>query len=109
MSTAFRNRVIDGKARASGSNAASVPGAGWFAPWVLRPKRGLPQHSHTTLQPCPACKCCAVWRWREHSALAQIPAPHPPEFRPIFSERSIPDSGRGQSPPLIPRMAARPP
>ncbi len=54
--------------------ASIVPGSRMSAPWVLRPKRGLPQFNHTTLQPCLACKCCAVWNWRERPLRAKTAA-----------------------------------
>ena len=56
------------------AQAAKLPGSRMSAPWILRSKRGLPQHSHTTLQPGPVRKCCAVWRWRERPLRAKTAA-----------------------------------
>ena len=54
--------------------ASIVPGSRMSAPWILRSRRGLPQFNHTTLRPCLACKCCAVWNWRERPLQAETAA-----------------------------------
>ena len=54
--------------------ASIVPGSRMSAPWILRSRRGLPQFNHTTLRPCQACKCCAVWNWRERPLQAKTAA-----------------------------------
>ena len=92
MSTAFRFRVTDSKARAICRNAANVPGAGAkprtdYAVRAMRqgrlnaPKRDVP---------------------------AQILAHLLPDFRPFFHEASIPVSGKGHSPPISLRHALPP-
>ena len=54
--------------------ALTAPGSRRSAPWTLRSKRGLPQFTHTSLQPGSVRKCCAVWNWRERALQAKTAA-----------------------------------
>jgi hypothetical protein len=92
MSTAFRFRVTDSKARALGSNAARVPG-GRVKPHTDYAVRAMRQEGiHLP----------------KRDISAQILAPLMPDFRPFFTEASIPVSGKGHSPPNFLRNSMPP-
>jgi len=85
MSTAFRFRRTDSKARASGSYAASVPGAG-AKPRTDYAVRAMRQEGQNPLK---------------RDVQAKILAHLLPDVRPFFTEASIPGSGKGHSPPVL--------
>ena len=66
MSTAFRSRVTDSKARAFGPNAAKVPGAG-----------AKPRTDYAVRAMRQGCSNIP-----QRDVQAKILAPHLPEFRP---------------------------
>ncbi len=97
MSTAFRNRVIEGKARVLCRNAAQAPGAeaeprAHYGVCAMRQGRPV-----TTGSP-------------KRDAQAEILASLMPDLRPHpkHLEASQPDSGRGHSPPFLPRTPMPP-
>ena len=97
MSTAFRNRVIEGRARVLCRNAAQAPGA------EAEPR--------THYGVCAMRQEVAVTKTLpKRDAQAEIPASLMPELRPHpkHLEASQPDSGRGHSPPFLPRTPMPP-
>ena len=69
-----RPRLVD--------QASISPGSRMSAPWVLRPKRGLPQFTHSKwsssgdcpARPCQDCKRRVTWNWRERPLQAKAAA-----------------------------------
>ena len=82
MSRAYLHCLNHGQRPRLVDQASSSPGSRMSVPWVLRPKRGLPQFNHSKCdlsglhpaRPCQDCKRRVTWNWRERALRAKTAA-----------------------------------